>query len=115
MIALIVVLSLGVPALVAGVGLLAFYMRRRRNETKADDRPDEKENPTGSNEEPHGYWIKAELPADERPTHMAEVLGSGNHDYIKQEPADVKVEPYSKDKVCEHQGVDSSPMYELPG
>ena len=115
-VALTVGLCLGIPALLASVGLLMFYMRRRHQKTKSDHRPNEEVNSTGSNDARYGYSTKAELPAEERPATIPEMDGSSHRDStLKQEPTDIKKEPLSKDEVCEHKATDSSPMYELPG
>ncbi|KAF1965249.1 hypothetical protein BU23DRAFT_575066 [Bimuria novae-zelandiae CBS 107.79] len=127
-------LGAGIPILLAGVGFLMYYLRKRHNEDSAREQSGSQlggsqSDGTGaegktveSSGEAYGYSTKAELPAEERPraTHISKMEGSNVGELTpKQSPmaSTLFQKDPSKENVQHHRasGVDNSPVYELPG
>ncbi|KAL5414134.1 hypothetical protein PMIN03_003383 [Paraphaeosphaeria minitans] len=112
-------LGLGTPLLLAILGFLIFFLRKRRNGgddgeqpwsgTQSGDGAVENEKVHGSTGETYDYSAKAELPADERPAPVPEMEGSSIGIVSLLLPKDS-----GKEDVRDH-GDDKAPVYELPG
>lgn len=124
-------LGLGVPILLAGVGFLIYYLRKRHNDSVAREESgspsgvDQRDGTTGedkagdSKKEAYGYSTKAELPAEEIPVQVPEMEGSSvGKPTPMQSPTDPLLSGHSgTEDLREHQtsSTDNPPVFELAG
>ncbi|KAJ4296920.1 hypothetical protein N0V90_006968 [Kalmusia sp. IMI 367209] len=116
-------LGVGIPIILAGLGFLAYFLRRRRNKVGAGERdnPDVGTNQgdgtaEDSTKSVYGYATKAEFPADAIPaqSQVSEMEGSGIGNIGSPQMVSLSVSS-AKGDTRGHRisGIDDSPVYEL--
>lgn len=110
-------MGMGIPVVLAALGILGYFLRKRHAKSgtgepfnpasmgNQGDGTHMGEQSTGVAGDAHGYSVKAELPAEEKPTRLSEMEGSTVHS------TDISKHSDKKD-VREHGG---SVVFELPG